>query len=189
MKELSFVTILILLEELGLNFDTNNTLEQWDYQDLWEFYINKDKRAYLTDTDNYFKYTEDKTGLEISEKGKESGLTEERVVEILNTLGELVFVEIVGGGEGDGEHYHEIFKFDNADVYFRREGYYDSWEGITVEPDVAEVHKSIVVREEYYSTKDNYIQTDINEELLKILEQFVDNVKDELNATDRVKKD
>jgi hypothetical protein len=63
-------------------------------------------------------------------------------------LGRVEFVEQVGGGEGEGEHVHLVLRV--GDRYFKKEGYYASYDGTTWDGDFREVkpaEKTIMVYE------------------------------------------
>lgn len=68
-------------------------------------------------------------------------------------LGEVSVVERVGGGEGEGDHMHIVFRVADSHVehFFKKSGYYSSWDSSDWDGAFVEVHpreKTITVYEE-----------------------------------------
>ncbi len=62
--------------------------------------------------------------------------------EKIEGLGSVEVVETEGGGEGEGEHVHIVFRISEeygAVRYYKKEAYYQSYDGITWDGDFYEV--------------------------------------------------
>ncbi|WP_190822010.1 hypothetical protein [Saccharopolyspora pogona] len=62
--------------------------------------------------------------------------------EVIEGLGVVSVIETEGGGEGEGDHVHMVFRvvFDDGSVrFFRIDGYYQSYDGTEIDGDLFEV--------------------------------------------------
>lgn len=80
-----------------------------------------------------------------------SGNTPQEIITTLQNLEELLFeeVEVVGGGEGDGEHYHIVYKVLPYDCYIKQDANYQSYYGINCYDKIYEVSPQPVTTIEY----------------------------------------
>lgn len=70
--------------------------------------------------------------------------------EISTPLGIVKIVETEGGSEGDGEHAHLVVQVERSGQFFRKDGWYQSYDGLYLDGEfreVQEVTKSVKVYE------------------------------------------
>jgi hypothetical protein len=62
--------------------------------------------------------------------------------EINTPLGTVKIVQTEGGSEGDGEHAHLVIQVERSGQFFRKDGYYQSYDGLYLDGELREVHET-----------------------------------------------
>lgn len=57
-------------------------------------------------------------------------------------LGPVAIVETEGGSEGDGEHAHLVIQVERSGQFFRKDGWYQSYDGLYLDGELREVHET-----------------------------------------------